>query len=208
MVVLDYRVKVSQVKRTPRPPKLSAQTEKALRLLHNPIPARYAPKVDEAELKYILSKFFNTPRPLLRELDKIDLDNMGREASRSIRVCPNPTTGQTLQSVLGWSDIEALLLQFDDFDTWLIATWVGRPIWAVSDITRTLKVKTMPDGSMSWVHNPDSFSQQEQEYRDEKIASFQKITQEQRERVFTELKRMIHPFLVSKPHKLKDSDNG
>lgn len=133
MVLLNYRVKVSQVKRKPRPKIISERLLNALQ--PNP---NFIPLIDEAELKYLLTVFFHTDPKLLTQLDKSDFDGMGYEKSTSIRSRPNPTTGKTLSNLLGWSDLEQIIGTMPKEDIWALSCWVGKRIWDLSDRGRIL----------------------------------------------------------------------
>jgi hypothetical protein len=213
MLLLDYRVKVSQVtKRRARPSKLPAAIEKALRLLYNPIPPRPIPVVDESELKHILTTFFNTPRSILNTEESLgDLKQISREASRSVRLKPNPTTGQTLSDLLSWAEIESVLRQFDERTIFIIAAWCGRPIWSLDDIEHSLKRVEQENGHIYWQHDPNAFSDEEHQCRTEKIASFgltyelvEKKNGKKRRQMaevhisaaLEELKQSLRPFLI------------
>lgn len=208
MVTLNYRVKVSKetVSRKPRLQNLSDKVSAALKLLKTPIPPRPVPVVDESELKYLLTKFFNTPRSVLNEEESLgDLKAISREASRSVRVRPNPTTGKTLSDLLTWSELETILRKLDERSLCIIALTCGRPIWSVDDIERSLIRIEEENGHVYWQHNPDAFCEEEREWNREKLASFRitrekidgrwRIAESETTTVFNELKKALGPYL-------------
>ncbi len=198
--------------RKARPAKLPSATEKALHLLFNPIPPSSVPLVDESELKFILTTFFNTPRSVLDSEESLgDLKQISREASRSVRSRPNPTTGETLSDLLTWSDLEGVLRKFDEKTTFILASWCGRPIWSLDDIELSLKRVEQENGYVCWQHDPDIFSDEERQFRVEKIASFgltyemvQKKSGKKKRQLanihissaLAELKKSLRPFLT------------
>lgn len=208
MVTLDYRVKVSKrtVSRKPRLQNLSDKVAAALKLLKKPIPPRPVPVIDESELRHILTTFFNTPRSVLNSEESLgDLKAISREASRSVRVRPNPTTGKTLSDLLTWAELESILRRFDERSLCIIALTCGRPIWSVDDIERSLIRIEEANGYVFWQHNPDAFCEEEREMNREKIASFRivrekidgrwRIAESEKTPVFNELKQALGPHL-------------
>jgi hypothetical protein len=194
------------VNRKPRLQNLPDKIAAALKLLKNPIPPRPIPVLDDSELRHILTTFFNTPRSVLNEEESLgDLKAISREASRSVRVRPNPTTGNTLSDLLTWAELERILRQLDERSLCIIALTCGRPIWSVDDIEFSLIRIEQENGHVFWQHNPAAFTEEEREMNREKLASFRivrekidgrwRIAESETTAVFNELKQALGPYL-------------